>query len=127
VERCVSRGLDVLQHRPVGDRQLGHVGILGGRDVRDIGRRHHALAPGPQQLDQAGAAVGVELAPNVVSEHERQRPARVADRLALGQQQREQRQALLALRAVGAQLAAVARKHELVAVRTVTGEAAVEV
>ena len=50
------------------------------------------------------------------------------DRLALGQQQRQQRQPLLALRAVGAQLAALAqRSASVVAVGTVAGEAALQV
>ena len=53
--------------------------------------------------------VGVELAHHVVEQHQRRRLARRGERLALGQQQREQAEALLALRAVGAQLAAVAR------------------
>ena len=48
-------------------------------------------------------------------------------RLALGQQQRQQRQPLLALGAVGAQLAALARGDEVVAVGPVAGEAALEV
>ncbi len=46
---------------------------------------------------------------------------------ALGEQQRQQRQALLALRAVDAQLAPVARDRELVAVWPVAGEAALEI
>ena len=52
------------------------------------------------------AAIGVELAHHVVEQHQRRRAALGGERLALGQQQRQQREALLALRAVGAQLAA---------------------
>ena len=55
------------------------------------------------------------------------RPRSSASDLALGEQQRQERQALLALRAVGAQLAAVAQQREVVAVRAVAGEAALEV
>ena len=46
---------------------------------------------------------------------------------ALGKQQREQRQALLALGAVGTQLATVAQERELVAVGAVGGETTLEV
>ena len=70
----------------------------------------------------------VELAHHVVEQHQRRRVARSpASAVALGQQQREQRQTLLALGAVGAQLAPVAGERELVAVRAVAGEAALEV
>ena len=55
------------------------------------------------------------------------RPALVGEHVALGQQQRQQREPLLALRPVGPQLAPVAQQHELVAVRAVLGEAALEV
>ena len=54
-------------------------------------------------------------------------PRVARQRLALGEQQRQQREALLALRAVGAQLAPVAQQREVVAVRAVAGEAALEV
>ena len=47
--------------------------------------------------------------------------------LALGQQEREQPEPLLAARAVRAQLAALAAEAEVVAVRAVAGEAALEV
>ncbi len=55
------------------------------------------------------------------------RPRSLGEHGALGEQQREQGQALLALGAVQAQLAAVAQERQLVAVRTVAGEAALEV
>ncbi len=54
-------------------------------------------------------------------------PRSRCERLALGEQQRQQPQALLALRAVGAQLAPVADQRQVVAVRAVPGEAALEV
>ena len=47
--------------------------------------------------------------------------------LALGEQERQQAEPLLAARAVGAQLAALAAEAEVVAVRAVAGEAALEV
>ena len=55
------------------------------------------------------------------------RPTLAGEHGALGEQQREQRQSLLALRAVDAQLAPVAHDRELVAMRPVAGEAALEV
>ena len=72
-----------------------------------------------QALDEALAAVGVELAHDVVEQQQRRRAALVLEHRALGQQQREQGQALLALRAVGAQLAPVAQQGDVVAVRAV--------
>ena len=80
-----------------------------------------------QDLDQRVAAVAVELAHHVVEQHQRRRVALGGDRLALGQQQRQQREPLLALRAVGAQLASLAQGGEVVAVGPVAGEAALEV
>ena len=54
--------------------------------------------------------------------------AALRDRLPLGEQQREQTEPLLALRSVDPQLAALARtRRQLVAVRAVAGEAALEV
>ena len=97
------------------------------RHVREVGGRDQALPAGAQQLDEPRAAAGVELAHDVVEQHQRRRPARRGERLALGQQQREQPEPLLPARAVGAQLAVVAPQHELVAVRAVAGEAALEV
>ena len=88
-------------------------GVVGARHVAEVGGRDHALARpalAAQPRDEALAAVGVELAHHVVEQHQRRRAAHLAERLALGQQQREQGQALLALRAVGAQVATVARR-----------------
>ena len=61
--------------------------------------------------------LGVELADDVVEQQQRRRAALGGERVALGQQQRQERQALLALRPVGAQLAPVAQQREVVAVR----------
>ena len=86
------------------------------------------LCPSPRSISASSrAAVGVELAHDVVEQHERHRVARRRERLALGEQQRQQRQPLLALRAVRAQLAPVAQQRDVVAVRAVAGEAALEV
>ena len=72
-----------------------------------------------EDLDQPAAAAGVELGHDVVEEHQRRRAAGLGERLALGEQQREQPEPLLAARAVGAQLAAVAAQDQVVAVRPV--------
>ena len=83
--------------------------------------------PAPQHVDEAAAATRVELAHDVVEQQQRRRGARLRERLALGQQEREQAQALLPARAVGAQVAALAAEDEVVAVRAMAGEAALEV
>ena len=95
--------------------------------VREVRRGDHALPRGPDALDEALAALGVELAHDVVEEQHRRRAALLLERRAFGEQQRQQRQPLLALRPVDAQLAPVAQQEQLVAVRAVTGEAAVQV
>ena len=56
-----------------------------------------------QQLDQQPAPLGVELAHHVVEQHQRRGARRLEQRLALGEQQRQQRRALLALGAVAPQ------------------------
>ncbi len=97
-----------------------------GTCARSVGR-DHALAAVVEPGDQHRPAVGVELAHHVVEEHQRRRAPLGGQRLALGHQQREQGDPLLALGAVGAQLAAVAPDDQVVAVRTVAREAAIEV
>ena len=66
--------------------------------------------PARDALDEQLAALGVELAHDVVEQQQRRRAALGGERRALGEQQRQQREALLALRAVDAQLAAVAQR-----------------
>ena len=86
------------------------------------------LCPSPLSISrEQRPALGIQLAHDVVEQHERDRSARRRERLALGEQQRQQREPLLALRAVRAQLAAAAQQAEVVAVRPVAGEAALEV
>ena len=129
-----GRGARRLMPRPcpAGRRRRAtasrrHRRVLGARDVREVGRRDDALPGARQHLREQRAALGVELAHDVVEQHQRHGAPRRRQRLALGQQQRQQRQALLALRAVGAQLAPAAQQREVVAVRAVAGEAALEV
>ena len=86
-----------------------------------------SACPTPQALDEPLAAAEVELAHDVVEEQQRRRAALLLQDRALGEQQREQAHPLLALRAVGAQLAPVAQQRDVVAVRAVGGEAALEV
>jgi predicted O-methyltransferase YrrM len=62
----------------------------------DVGRRHDALPVRAQQPREQGAAIGVELAHDVVEEHERDGAARRGERLALGEQEGEEGEALLA-------------------------------
>src|SRR6185436_622035 len=68
---------------------------------------------GADALDEALAALSVELAHDVVEEQDRRRPALLLERGALGEQERQQRQPLLALRPVDAQLDAVARQFQV--------------
>ncbi len=96
--------------------------------MREVRRRDHALAAAlAQRLDEPLAAQRVELGGHVVEQHQRSGATLLRQHAALGEQQREQPEALLAARPVGAQLAAGALEHQLVAVRPVAGEAAVEV
>src|SRR5439155_1341915 len=68
-----------------------------------------------------------ELAHHVVEQQQRRSAALLRELLPLGEQQREQGEALLAARPVGAQLAAIAQERQLVAVGAVAGEPALEV
>ncbi len=78
-------------------------------------------------LDERVAAISVQLAHHVVEQHQRNCVPFGGDRLALGQQQRQQRQPLLTLGAIGTELAAAVQHREVIAVRPVAGEATVEV
>ena len=113
---------------PPSDGQALNRALAGARHVLEVGRRDHRLpGDGAQQFDERVAARAVELAHHVVEQHQRRRAATVRDRLALGEQQREQAEPLLTLRAVDPQLAALPDSHELVAVRAVPGEATLDV
>ena len=64
--------------------------------------------PGDAGREDA-AARGVELGEHVVEEEQRREAAAVGDQLRLGEQEREHREPLLALRAEAAQVAAAPR------------------
>ena len=83
--------------------------------------------PATRRSHSSRAALGVELGGDVVEQHHRRRAALGEQDLALGEQQRQQRQAVLALGAVAAQRAVVAVDRDLVEVRAVGGEATAEV
>ncbi len=85
----------------------------------EVGGRHDRLAAIVQPRDEHPAAIGVELAHDVVEQHQRGSPALDGQHRALGEQQRQQREPLLALGAERLQLASVAQQQQLVAVRTV--------
>ena len=113
---------------PSATREVDDVLVVAARHVPEVGGRDHALAAAlAQRLHEPLAAQRVELGRDVVEQHQRRGAALGGQDAALRQQQREQAEALLAARAVGAQLAAGAPEHELVAVRAVAGEAALEV
>ena len=136
VERARRRGAE----SPSSRHCLGQ--HLRRRRPRDA-RRRRSSAPGicsrsvavitdwppPARSKSTSARRGgpVELAHHVVEQHHRRRLAPGRDRLALGQQQRQQRQALLPLRAICAQLAALALRRDVIAVGPMASEAAFEI
>src|SRR5580704_8958168 len=95
--------------------------------MSEVRRRDHALPTRAQLADEQLSALGVELAHDVVEQHQRYAAALGGEHGALGEQQGEQGEALLALRSVDAQLPAVAGDRDLVAVRAIPGEAALKV
>jgi hypothetical protein len=71
--------------------------------VAQLGARYNGLSGGGAQAGREGQSTGVvKLAHDVVQEHHGQGLAQAADRLSLGEQQSEESQALLPLRAIGA-------------------------
>ena len=103
-------------------------GVVAAGHVREVGRGDHALPAGRAGRRRAGArrpaSSSLITSSRSISGGV---PRDSRQRLALGEQQREQPEPLLAPRAVGAQLAPVAAQDEVVAVRPVAGEAALEV
>ena len=120
-------GRGLLQDRPVAHGDARHVRARRTGHMGEVGRGDDALPVAGDPHRQALAAVGIELAHDVVEQEQRRAPASLGQRLALGDEQRQQRQPLLALRPVGAQGAPVALEHEVVAVRAVAGEAPVQI
>ena len=116
----------VLDDHAAVHMQAHDIGLVSPGDVGEVGRGDHRL-PDAQALDQALAARGVELAHHIVEQEQRWRPALLLQCRPLGEQERQQRETLLALRAVCAQLAPIAQQREVVAVGPVRGEAALEV
>ena len=103
---------------PGRDAQARHGGVHRAGDVGEVRCRYDALAAHAQLVGKQLAALAVELAHDVVEQHQRRAAAFAGEHRALGQQQRQQRQTLLTLGAVDAQLAPVAQDRELVAVRS---------
>src|SRR5664279_1318871 len=93
----------------------------------EVRRGDHALPVARELAGEQGSALGIELAHHVVEQHQRYAATLAGEDAALGEQQGEQGEALFALGAVDAQLAPIAHDRELVAVRAVAGEAALEV
>src|SRR4029077_18596861 len=119
---------DLLPHPAVDDRQPRDAIVAAAGNVLEVRRGDHGLSrTGPQELDQRSAPGAVQLAHHVVEQHHRRRAALLGDRLALGQQQREQPEPLLALRPERPQVAAAELRGELVSVRAVAREAPLEV
>ena len=94
--------------------------------MREVGRRDHALATAGELVGEQLPPLSVELAHHVVEQQQWGAPAAIREHGALGQQQRQQGETQLALRAVAAQLTPIAGEHELVAVRAVGAIAALQ-
>ena len=84
------------------------------------------MAVGSDESRQTLAPGRVELGHDVIEEHQRRRGAD-RERVALREQQREQGDPLLSLRSEGAERSVRVQEHQVVAVRSVRGEAALEV
>ena len=112
---------------PPSTRTSSAVRERGARHVLGLRRSDHGLPARAQQLCEQVAARGVQLGHHVVQQHERSPPAPLRQQAALGEQQREQGRALLALRPVGPQRRAAEEQLQLVPVGPVGGEAALEV
>ena len=76
-----------------------------------------ACPPSVELGDQPPPALGIELAHHVVEEQQRELAPGVPQRLAFGEQEREQPEPLLALRAVAPQRSAAERDLDLVPMR----------
>ena len=132
-EATVDAGRSMLtprappEDRPGGDAQARDRGVAGARNVGEVGGGNHALSARGKLLRQA-ARGGRSRARS-----SRRRAASAACGDVHGRARRarpaagKQSQALLALRAIDAQLAPVAQDRELVAVGAVGGEATLEV
>jgi hypothetical protein len=123
-----SYGGRLDQHLTLGHGQPSHARLIAPGHLIEVGGGDHALtAPGAQEVDQRAAPLTVKLAHHIVKEEQRWGVAVDGERVALGQQERQQGQTLLPLGAVGAQFAALAGDREIVAVGPVAGEATLDV
>ena len=101
--------------------------IAGLAQLVGVGGRHEHLPAGPQQAEQALGAAEVELAGDVVEQQQRAHAAHLVHEIGLGREQRQDGGALLALRAVAAQIALALREGELVVMRARRRAAALDV
>src|SRR6185437_5459849 len=122
-----SRGQCLLQDGSGRYTQPCDGAIARSRHMVEVGRGDDALAAAAELLGEKLTTSQVELAHHVVEQHQRYPVTLARQYRALAQKQREEREALLALGAVGAQLATVAQDRELIAVWTVRGEAPFQV
>lgn len=83
-------------------RRLAEHGKLAG-----VGCGHDALAASEQVCDEPRAPVLVELAEDVVEEHQRRATALATEQVPLGEKQREKRETLLTLGPIAAKSAAI--------------------
>ena len=90
-------------------------------------RRDQSLAAAGQLLDQHAPPGRIQLGQHVVEEEQRRLVAALLDQRRLGEQQREDRGALFALRAKRAQVARAGRDRDVVEVRPEPGCAALQV
>ena len=95
--------------------------------MREVRGGDHALTTAGQLFGEQLPTRRVQLAHHIVEKHQGRAVAFAGDDGALGHKQGEEREPLLPLRAVHAQLAPVAQDRKLVAVGAVGGEAALEI
>ena len=116
-------------HQPHAHHARGDLEQLGGLERQRVGAGggDDRLADAPDPLGEDPPARRVELGEHVVEQHERRRAAPLRDHLRLGEQEREHREPLLALRAEAAQVALAGADGDVVEVRAGAGDAALEI
>ena len=88
---------------------------------------HESLPAGPEPVGQDAPPLGIELGEHVVEQQQRPRPAPFLEQLRLAEQERQHRQALLALRTERPQIALAGKDADVVQMRAEAGRAALEV
>ena len=133
-ERAAEDRADVLEAAHPGiipdapaRRRRGSTRSQASPELMGVRGGDEHLPARPQQSEQALRAPEVELAGDVVEQQQRPHAAHLAHEIGLGREQRQHGRALLALRAVAAQVALALRERELVVMRARRRAAALDV